>query len=129
MHEEIFQLGEAREVDLQLRIAPAGVLAHGTTAKAVRCARHLLRTALLFDHLADQSQEPACLRWQLIERAAEDLVGEAVGECDVIEGHLDLSQGLHPGPRMDPSFTPPQQCHHPDPYPALPLHPPPPPTL
>ena len=92
MDEQVFQLGEAAQVDLQLRITPARVLAHRAATKAVLRTGDVLRTAVLLDHAHHQTQELAGLRRQLIERAAQDLVGELVGKCDVCEGHLDVSQ-------------------------------------
>jgi hypothetical protein len=70
MHEQVFQFGKARQVDLQLRIAPARVLAHPPAAKAVLRTADLLIVTGALDHLAQEAQEPARLRRQLIERAA-----------------------------------------------------------
>ena len=94
MHEQVFQLGEAAQVDLQLRIAPARVLAHRAATKAVLRATYLLRCALLLHHGHDQAQQLAGLRRQLIECAPENFMGELVCEGDVGEGDLDVAQLL-----------------------------------
>jgi hypothetical protein len=51
MHEQVFKLDQAREMDLQLCITPAGVLAQPTAAKAVLRAADLLLGARPLDHL------------------------------------------------------------------------------
>ena len=48
--EEVFQLGKAAQVDLQLRITPASDLTHRAAAKTVLPTGDVLRTAVLLDH-------------------------------------------------------------------------------
>ncbi len=94
MYQQVFQLGEPREVDLQLRVAPAGVLAHLAAAKAVVSSPDLSSRALLLDHVHHQREQPACLRRQLIERVAEHFMRQLVGERDVLQCRLQVAEGL-----------------------------------
>ena len=91
MHEEVFELGQAREMHLQLRVAPAGRLAHLAAAEAVVGASHVVLGAVRIDHRDDEAQEAPRLRRQLIERAPQDLMRKRIGERDVLERHLDVA--------------------------------------
>jgi hypothetical protein len=63
VHGQIFELFEAMQVDLQLGVAPTGVLADVSAAKEkIGAAVH---------QRFDQQEQLACLRRQFVERAAQ----------------------------------------------------------
>ena len=65
---------------LHLGVAPAGVLAHVAAAEAVVLALDPELFALLLHQVVHQQQQAARLRRQLVERAAEHLLDEILGQ-------------------------------------------------
>lgn len=71
-------------------MTPAGVLADVAAREAVLDARAREPLAARGRHLVEEHQEATRLRGELVKRAAEDLVREAVGERDVVPRDLDV---------------------------------------
>ena len=78
------------QMDFELRIAPAGRFAHVAAREAVIGSRHLLPLALGCNHRVDRQQQPARLRRQLVERAAQHFMRKPVGHGDVGQRNLDV---------------------------------------
>jgi len=73
----------------QLRVAPAGERADVATGEGHLVGVDPLGFGDRLDEILQQAQKPPRLRRQLVERAAEDFVGDAIGGGDVVEGGLD----------------------------------------
>ena len=94
MRHHVFELDQALQMHAQLRVAPRDGLAQRTPAEAHVDALEDVAHALGAHVLVGQLQEPACLRRQLIQAAAEHVVGNAVGQRDVGQRHLDVLDAL-----------------------------------
>ena len=81
-------------MDLELGVAPARVLPDVPSREPIVLPVHLELDAGRPDHLVDEPEEAPRLGRELVERPAEDLVGEAVGHLDVIERRLDVAEPL-----------------------------------
>ena len=64
MHDQVFQVLQAVQVLLQLRVAPACVMPDVAAAKAEVGAFHLQPPAVLAHHAIQQQQQAARLRGQ-----------------------------------------------------------------
>lgn len=78
------------QMDFQLRIAPACEGSHIAPREAVVRSLHLLAIALGGYVLVDHQQQPPRLRRQLVQRTAQHLMRETVGNSDVIERDFDV---------------------------------------
>lgn len=71
MHQQVFQLDQPRQVDLQLRVAPAGGLAHVLAGEAHFRTRLALRLGTRQHQVAHQHQQLARLRRRPEVKAVE----------------------------------------------------------
>ena len=94
MRQDVFEIDQALQVQTQLRIAPGNRLAQSAAAKAEVTALDLLAFALGRDMAVDQFQQAPRLRRQFIETATEHVMGNAVGESNVIERDFDVLNEL-----------------------------------
>src|SRR3990172_4850910 len=86
---EVFKIHELLDVALDLRVAPLGPVADVAADEVILLGGDVLLFAPRLDHLADHFvQEPRRGR-ELVERAAEDLIGEGGGLLDVVYRDLD----------------------------------------
>jgi len=53
-----------------------------------------LPLALRAHHFVDEQQEPARLRWQLVERAAQHFMRDAIGRRDILLRDFDVRELL-----------------------------------
>jgi len=79
MHQQVFRLGQSRQVAFQGSVAPVALLAHVPPGRAVIGPFHRQGLATLGDQLDDQAQELAGLRRQLVRGAAQHVMGQAIG--------------------------------------------------
>ena len=70
MHQHQLELHQPPEMHLELRVPPAGVLAHLAAGEAIVLAVDALALAAGVDHLAEHLEQPPGLRRQLVEAAA-----------------------------------------------------------
>lgn len=94
MRDEVFQLDQAGQVQLELRVAQLDRLAQGAAAEAHIGALDALALALGRDMPVDQLQQAPRLRRQFVEAAAEHIMGDAVGEFDVGQRDFDVLDDL-----------------------------------
>ena len=94
VREEIFQLDQARQMNVQLRVAPTHNLAHPTAREAAIAALHLRRRATRRDFALDEGQQAPRLRRHVVETAAEHFMREPVRRRDVVEGCHDARRGF-----------------------------------
>jgi len=88
MRDHQLQVDKTGEVDLQLCVAPAAVLAHLPPREPDLAS--ITVASLNADVGVEIVEQSTGLRWQLIERAAEDIVGDTVGDLDVGSGGFDV---------------------------------------
>ena len=91
MRDDEFEVDEAGQMDLQLGVTPAELLAELTASEPHRSTvdRHAAAPRRRRDRRATTEQPPG-LRWQLIEGLAEHLGGEPVRQLDVRSGRFDV---------------------------------------
>ena len=94
MDEQVLHLLESVQVELELGVAPAGVLADLAAREAVGLLLDLPAPALGRDHLVDEQKQPSRLRRQLVQGPAEGLRGQPVGQGDVLQRGLDVLLAL-----------------------------------
>ena len=79
---------------LELRVAPAGVLAHVAAAKTKVRALDPLPRAFRAHHLVDEQEQPPRLRREFVERTPQHFMCQPVGRGDIVERHFDVFECL-----------------------------------
>jgi hypothetical protein len=91
--EHVLERGELFEMRAHGEVRPARVLAHLAPREAHVRAVQALRLGALGHQAVEEAEKAPRLRRQLVERAAEHLVRQAVGRRDVVARHLDVADG------------------------------------
>src|SRR5690606_6353746 len=94
MDEHVLELGEPREMHLELCVAHADLLAYLATAEAVVRPRDREPVARGAHQRVELHEQRARLRRQLVEAPAEHLVADAVRELDVVARDLEVLEAL-----------------------------------
>lgn len=88
MDQQVLHLLQAMQMDFELGIAPPGERPHVAAGEAEVLPLHLQPVALGCDHRVHCQKQTPRLRRQLVERTAQYLVRETVGDGDVVKGYL-----------------------------------------
>ena len=94
VHQDVLERGELVEMGSHLEVGPGGRLAHPAAREEESVTVDRLPRALAGDRAIEPLEEIPRLRRKLVERAAEDLVGETVGDSQVHDVDFDVGQGL-----------------------------------
>ena len=94
MDQQVFHLFQPLQVDLELRVAPAGELPDVPAAETVVGAVDAQSLTGCRDHFVHQPQQPAGLRRQFVHRPAQHFAGQPVRHGDVVQRDFDVLHGL-----------------------------------
>ena len=97
VHEQVLELLQAPQMHLQLRVPPAGLLAHLASREAHVARADALRPRHLRHHHLHEMEQPSRHRRKLVEAPTEHLVGQSVRDRDVLPRRLHV---FHPPPRV-----------------------------
>ena len=92
--QQVFQLLQALQVNLELRVSPVGELADVPAAETVVGPVDALLPAGGRYHFVNEAQQPACLRRQFVHGSAQHFAGQPVRHGDVVQRDFDVFDGL-----------------------------------
>jgi hypothetical protein len=102
MNQEIFHIFQSTQMLLQSRIAPCSPGPDIFAAKAKVGSIDLELCAFPFDAFIHKQEQSARLRWQFIERPAQDFLHETIRDFDIVESgfeRIDKIRGVRGGKR------------------------------
>jgi len=96
VHEHVFQLDQASQVDFQLRVAHCVYSRTARRPKTSVRSLELLRGAVCFNHAHRRVNSRRVCGGNSSSVRAQDFMREAVGERNVIERDFDIAQRRAP---------------------------------
>lgn len=94
MDQHVFKLFELPHMNLNLEVAPSGVLPHIAATKAIITAIHLEPPGGLIHHTLKKPKKSPRLRWQFIKGPSKDFISQTIGHLDVLQRDLDVGHAL-----------------------------------